>query len=256
VKVKVPTLGCLGCTAVGLVLLWLVWPVLNDVFCLEPWGVRKLRFDRAAKRAAPLLAAISQYASDHGHPPRSLSDLVPHYLRDLPGTGLREYPQFEYYSFTNRQASMIWYDLGSRHHKPATGLWVYPDGDPDHAILAFTLGQSNSVVEARVDRMPEITNRMNFDVEMWRANTSRIEMVRALPDRHETKGASLQELTNLLGSPDGGRMLRDSPWELRINCSWGMLNWDVFFYWPTTNYPKHIYGGSSEMIGAWAYVHE
>jgi hypothetical protein len=35
-----------------------------------------------------------------------------------------------------------------------------------------------------------------------------------------------------------------------------MLNWDVFFYWPTQDYPKTIYGGSTERIGQWAYVHE
>ena len=241
---------------VGLALLWLVWPVLNDMFCLEPWTIRKARFNRAAKQAAPLLAAINQYASDKGRPPLSLSDLVPHYVRKIPSTGLREYPQFQYYFFTNSQASIIWYDLGSRHHKPATGLWVYPDGDPDHAILAFILDKSNRVVDARVDRMPEVTNRTNFDAEFWRANTNRLEMVRALPERHETKGASLAELTKLLGPPDGKRMLRDSPWELRIECSWGMLNWDVFFYWPTTNYPNYIYGGDTERIGDWAYVHE
>jgi len=242
--------------AVGFVLLWLIWPTLNDMFCLEPWAVRKARFHHAGKRAAPLLAAIRQYASDYGNPPETLSVLVPRYILEIPATGLREYPQFEYHSFTNRQASMVWYDLGSRNHKPATGLWVYPDGDPDHAILAFTLDQSNRVVDARVDRMPETTNLMHFDVEMWRAKTNRIEMVRALPERQEAKDATLPELQNLLGPPDGRRMLRDSPWELRVRCSWGLMNWDVFFYWPTTNYPKYIYGGETEIIGDWAYVHE
>lgn len=55
---------------------------------------------------------------------------------------------------------------------------------------------------------------------------------------------------------DGFRALRDSPWELRIDCSRGMLNWDVFFYWPTQRYPNHIYGGVVEGIADWAYVHE
>jgi hypothetical protein len=48
----------------------------------------------------------------------------------------------------------------------------------------------------------------------------------------------------------------DSPWELSIPSSQGFLNWDVFFYWPTKKYPREIYGGLVEPIGAWAYVHE
>lgn len=48
----------------------------------------------------------------------------------------------------------------------------------------------------------------------------------------------------------------NAPWEVRVECSSGFLNWDVFFYWPTEDYPKQIYGGSTELIGKWAYVHE
>lgn len=47
-----------------------------------------------------------------------------------------------------------------------------------------------------------------------------------------------------------------SLWELRVPCSVGMLNWDVFFYWPREKYPSHIYGGWVEAMGKWAYVHE
>jgi hypothetical protein len=45
-------------------------------------------------------------------------------------------------------------------------------------------------------------------------------------------------------------------WELRVQCPLGLMNWDVFFYWPGTDYPNAIYGGSVERIGGWAYVHE
>ncbi len=241
---------------VCLFLLWLAWPTLNNLFDLEPWSFRKARFDRAGRRAAPLVAAINQYASDQGHPPESLVDLVPDYLRKVPGTGLREYPKFKYGSNTNGQTSLVWYDLGSRNDRPPTGLWVYPDGDPGHAILALTLDKSNRVVDARVDRMPEVTHAVRFDADQWRANSNRMEMVRALPGHLGTNWGSLPQLELLLGRPDGQRVLRDTPWELRIDCSWGMMNWDVFFYWPTTNYPKYIYGGDTEKIGDWAYVHE
>lgn len=45
-------------------------------------------------------------------------------------------------------------------------------------------------------------------------------------------------------------------YELRVNCPSGGLNWDCFFYWPSQDYPNHIYGGVTERIGKWVYVHE
>lgn len=45
-------------------------------------------------------------------------------------------------------------------------------------------------------------------------------------------------------------------YELLVPCSNGILNWDVFFYWPERNYPVYIYGGVAEKIKDWAYVHE
>ena len=48
----------------------------------------------------------------------------------------------------------------------------------------------------------------------------------------------------------------DVPYELRVNCSLGILNWDCFIYWPSESYPDNIYGGPTELINKWAYVHE
>ena len=36
----------------------------------------------------------------------------------------------------------------------------------------------------------------------------------------------------------------------------GIMDFDVFFYWPSETYPDAIYGGVVERIGDWAYVHE
>nr|CAA9289511.1 hypothetical protein AVDCRST_MAG63-4278 [uncultured Armatimonadetes bacterium] len=55
--------------------------------------------------------------------------------------------------------------------------------------------------------------------------------------------------------PEGGRG-RFGSYELRVNTSLGMLNWDSLVYWPERNYPGHMYGGRVERIGDWAYVHE
>lgn len=53
-------------------------------------------------------------------------------------------------------------------------------------------------------------------------------------------------------SPSGG-------YELKIPTLFG-LGFDCFFFWPSQQYPKSIYGGEVELIktpgGVWAYVHE
>lgn len=45
-------------------------------------------------------------------------------------------------------------------------------------------------------------------------------------------------------------------YELRIETPFGFLNWDRLVYWPEKNYPTYFYGGGTERIGDWAYVHE
>jgi hypothetical protein len=46
------------------------------------------------------------------------------------------------------------------------------------------------------------------------------------------------------------------PYELRVNCPLGFLNWDCFIYWPSESYPDNIDGAFTELIGRWAYLHE
>ncbi len=45
-------------------------------------------------------------------------------------------------------------------------------------------------------------------------------------------------------------------YELRVKCPLGGLNWDYFFYWPSQDYPDYLYGGVTEKIDKWVYVHE
>jgi hypothetical protein len=49
-----------------------------------------------AKRGAPLIAAIDEYAAKHGRPPRSLAELLPQHLDSIPTTGVAESPEFQY----------------------------------------------------------------------------------------------------------------------------------------------------------------
>ncbi len=58
-------------------------------------------------------------------------------------------------------------------------------------------------------------------------------------------------------NPYFGEALNPRPrWELNVLCCIHPFNWDCFFYWPTQNYPGFIYGGWTERIDDWAYVHE
>lgn len=45
-------------------------------------------------------------------------------------------------------------------------------------------------------------------------------------------------------------------YELFIKTPLGLLNWDVFYYWPSESYPERDKGGWVEKIDNWAYVHE
>ncbi len=253
-KVPVVILGSLGCLVLAYI--GCFWFILPAGLGIEPWIMRKPRFEEAARTGMVVIEAIERFQADHGQPPGSLDELVPDYLPEKPHTGMRDYPEYTYTVFDDSEQSLVWHDLGSRQGKPMSGLWVYPDGDREHAILVFELNQDNCVIGARVDRMPEESEAIAFDREKWTSRESRIEMARDIPQQLSLEHATLERVREVLGQPDGSRVLRNTPWELGIDCPNGMLNWDVFFYWPTQDYPQRIYGGTVERIGAWCYVHE
>lgn len=45
-------------------------------------------------------------------------------------------------------------------------------------------------------------------------------------------------------------------WELKVPCSIGFVNWDVFFYRSSKKYETREHGGTVTKMGDWAYVHE
>lgn len=45
-------------------------------------------------------------------------------------------------------------------------------------------------------------------------------------------------------------------WVLIAHVSTGIINWDLFMYFPNQQYPDVGYGGSIERVADWAYVHE
>jgi hypothetical protein len=149
-----------------------------------------------------------------------------------------------------------WYDLGSRGGSGFDGLWKYPDGQPDHAILVVVTDRAGVVVEVDADRLPGSVEARRFERELWAERTDRMSMLGDLVATLDPVGQPLPTTAEQLGPPDGSRVLVDAAWELRVPCPIGLLNWDVFFYWPSETYPDYAYGGSVERIGGWAYVHE
>jgi hypothetical protein len=222
------------------------------------WTLARPAFERAAERAQPLVDAIAAYTEAHGEPPPSLSALVPDQLAVVPRTGIGAYPMFEYEAFEDEGGELVWYDLGSRSGRPFSGLWSYPDGDPENAILAFELDGAHALTDARVDRYPDDVAEQPFDAELWRDDRSaRMGMARSLPSELTVAGrTTIDDLVRTLGEPDGRRRIRNARWELTVPCSPAAMVWDVFVYWPTHDYPDYMHGGDVERIGDWAYVHE
>ena len=141
---------------VNIIVLCLLFALTITTTFMVPWvswWIRRAAFARVAERGEVLIKAIEAYNDDKGKFPTSLDELVPEYLEQVPGTGLRGFPDYRY--------------------------------------------------------------------------TSTVQY----------------------GS-------YETPYQLMVHCSSGFLNFDSFFYWPSQDYPEAIYGGSTERIGKWAYVHE
>jgi hypothetical protein len=49
--------------------------------------------------------------------------------------------------------------------------------------------------------------------------------------------------------------LYGNPWMIHVDASWG-LGFDSFVFFPNQTYPRFMFGGSPELVGGWAYVHE
>ena len=247
---SLPVLFALAAVAAGIVYL-----VTAERDVAQDWVTRKLRFEEAVLRAEPLIQAIDTYTSAVGHPPKALAAIIPEYLDKLPATGLEECNRFEYRSLTHKQGSIVWYDLGSRQGQPHFGRHRYSVGDPEHAVLVFTLDTNDRITSALIERMPKGREPQDFETQAWKRGARRIEMALALADTYKLDGMPRDVFEQLLGVPDGSRVVHGTPWELRINCPTGLLNHDCLVYWPTGHYPQHLYGGITEAVGKWVYVH-
>ncbi|MEM9381994.1 MAG: hypothetical protein AAGB93_18710 [Planctomycetota bacterium] len=66
------------------------------------------------------------------------------------------------------------------------------------------------------------------------------------------------EPSDLRGAPYSDEAALPPTWSLRVDCARGVLNWDVFLYYPDGRYEGvgRRWGGWHEEIRGWAYVHE
>lgn len=76
-----------------------------------------------------------------------------------------------------------------------------------------------------------------------------------LPSVPSTGVGSAPEFRYIVGE-QAKREYHANPWVLQLDVSTGVMNWDIFIYYPLQNYPERGHGGALERIGDWAYVHE
>lgn len=108
----------------------------------------------------------------------------------------------------------------------------------------------------------------------WEATTRRGQQIISAIERHRSDHhrppSNLKELvgryipaipgTGLAGFPEFDYQLPNQgaefkTYELSVNAMRGM-GFDRFVYWPEKEYPDQLYGGATERIRDWAYVHE
>ncbi len=56
-------------------------------------------------------------------------------------------------------------------------------------------------------------------------------------------------------APEPGPCPNDNRWHVKVDAG-EVLKWDFFFYCPKGNYTERGWGGSNEVRGNWAYLHE
>jgi len=250
---KVPALLVFLTLAVAIAsIVYLVVPAGDTA---QDWQQRRPLFEDAAERAEPLIESIKVYTATVGNPPQTLDELIPGYLNEIPATGLPACEKFEYRSLAHKQGKIVWYDLGSRQGQPYSGQSKSSEGDPDHSLLVFTLTSQGKISSALIDRLPKGRKPVDFNQQRWKLGGNRIEMALDLSDSYRLHGMPRDVFEPLLGPPDGSRDVHGAAWELRINCPTGLLNHDILVYWPTESYPQHLYGGNTEAIGRWVYIH-
>lgn len=218
---------------------------------------RERAFAAIEERARPVVQALATYIEKNGAAPATLAELVPSELAALPSPGLAGYDAFAYHAFTgsSRRRTLVWYDLGPRKGRSDHRLWVYPDGNADHALLACELDGANVVDKCLADRMPTERRDEPWSPEAWEQRRAfRWLLVPSLAREGGLVGSTRDGLVAKLGPPDGERALVDTPWELSVVFSRSDDGDERLFYWPTQSYPTVLDRAIVTPVGTWAYA--
>ncbi len=114
--------------------------------------------------------------------------------------------------------------------------------------------------------------RMNGFHVLAKRSTTLVDAVTAYDRAHGKPPAALSDLipeflaavprTGMGSYPDyrygvnKPRRYHGNPWVLYVSTSSGILDFDMFIYYPDQNYPKCFCGNLLERVADWAYVHE
>jgi len=102
---------------------------------------------------------------------------------------------------------------------------------------------------------PLVEGIMKFEAERARPPSQLEELVpEYLPKIPTTGMRAYPEYKYLVGKE--ALQYHGNPWVLIVHTPTGILNWDMFMYFPNGKYPDVGYGGWLERIDSWAYVHE
>ena len=102
---------------------------------------------------------------------------------------------------------------------------------------------------------PLVDEIRNFEAEHARPPSQLEELVpEYLPKIPTTGMGAYPEYKYLVGKE--ALQYHGNPWVLIVHTPTGILNWDMFMYFPNGKYPDVGYGGWLERIDSWAYVHE
>ncbi|MFP4381970.1 MAG: hypothetical protein ACLFUS_15830 [Candidatus Sumerlaeia bacterium] len=74
----------------------LIYVVCATFFMTSGLGYRRAAFDKMARQAAPVVAAIERYATEQGKPPASLETLHPDYLPTYPPESFIKSQEYQY----------------------------------------------------------------------------------------------------------------------------------------------------------------
>ena len=233
--------------------------IISFFLILQKLDYRKFILKELGTRSMILINAIKTFEIENGFPPSRLNDITPKYMKQIPHTGVSAYPYYEYELLKKGDGELYkaWYDLGSRDGKPMEGLWVYPFGKGGHSIAMVVFDRSGKIHSFNLDRLPHDIRKEKFSIESWKNNPSkRLNFIHDFYLNIFSPNILYSELKKYLGEPNQIIKIKRPSWELRIVFGKSLVGRGVFFYWPTEDYSKRIYGGVIEIIGKWAFLED